>query len=177
MRVQAKTTTEQEEADLEAELNIPPEGLETLDAKVSSAVDGIATGSIAADLAVLTDRHLEDTGLPISGRRKLRVVYNAFRTSARRGGLYSLADIQAVKLHGDDLETFLRNWENTIQGLSEPQPEKNLQDLLAGELRKSKTMSLEMQMYDREESLGGPCFTYKFLFGSAKSCCRTGSRT
>ena len=107
--------------------------------------DGVVTGSIVADLAVLTDRYLEETGFPISGRRKLRVVYNACRTSARRGGLYSLADIQVVRLHGDDLETFLRTWETTLQGLREPHPENNFQDMLAEQLRRSKRVTLEMQ--------------------------------
>ena len=64
----------------------------TLDAKVSAAVGGVATASIAADLVVLTDRYLDDTGEPIADRRKLRVVYHHFRTSGRRGGLYSLAE-------------------------------------------------------------------------------------
>ena len=79
---------EQEEKEFEKELDAPPVELGTFDAKISAVADGVATGSIAADLVVLTNRYLEDTGFPVAGRRKLRATYNPFRTSGRRGDLY-----------------------------------------------------------------------------------------
>ena len=62
-------------------------GLPPGDSKAGAAVDCVAKGSVAADLAILTERHIAETGEDLSGRRKLRVLYNSYRTNQRRGGL------------------------------------------------------------------------------------------
>ena len=84
LRVEAKTTTEDEEKMLEAELNAPPREMEILDAKISAAIDNNATGSIAADLTILAEQYLEATGEALPGRRKLSVIYRHYRTDARK---------------------------------------------------------------------------------------------
>ena len=91
------------------------------------------------------------------------VSYISYATSCKRGSFYSLIYIHSIKLQGDSLEGFLRVWEMTIQGLAEPQTERNLQRLLAEQLRKSKRMEMDMAFYDRDESLEGPCFSYSYL--------------
>ena len=111
LKVETQTTTEEEERALEAELNVPPREMETLYAKISAAIHNIATGSIAADLTILAEQYLERIGEALPGRRKLRVIYRHYRTDARKDGLYSFAGLQAVQLHGDNLENFLRLWE------------------------------------------------------------------
>ena len=85
LKVETKTTTEDEERALETELNSPPREMETLDAKISAARDHIATGSIAADLTILAEQYLEAHGEALPGRRKLRVIYRHYRTDARKG--------------------------------------------------------------------------------------------
>ena len=96
-------TTEQQ---LEDELDVPPPELECLDAKISTAIDAVATGGIAADIAILVDRYCDmNPTRRLTGRRKLRVITKDFRSNARRAGLYSIADAQAVKLLcGPDVE-------------------------------------------------------------------------
>ena len=129
LRVEAKTKDDAEERLLEQELDVPPPEMETLDAKIGAAVDCIAKGTTASDLAILTDKCIADTGGDLSGRRKLRVLYNAYRTNQRRGGLYSIADLQAVRLSEDNLEKLLPLWEQTMLELAEKQSISNLQDL------------------------------------------------
>ena len=116
---------------------------------------------------MLTNQLAEDTGLPVAGRRKLRVVYNSYKTNSRRGGVYSFADIQTAKLHEDNLEGFLRAWESTILGHAEPQPVQNLQDLLYVRLKTSKRMALYIQLYERDEP-DGPCFNYDYLLAQLR---------
>ena len=115
-----------------------PELMTTLDTKVSAACDAIISGNVAATIATMSERYTKEHNDMLSGRRKLRVTYNNYATNGKRGGLYNLMDIQAIKLHGDNLEEFLRVWEATLQGLTEPRPESNLQHILAEQLRKSE---------------------------------------
>ena len=56
LRAQVKYITPKEEKALEKELDVPPPEFETLDAKISSALDAATSGSVAVDIAVLTDR-------------------------------------------------------------------------------------------------------------------------
>ena len=101
-----------------AELDDPGE-LETLDAKLASGLGEIVHGSLAADIAILTEQ-LAAEGRLLSGRRKLRMIYNSFETSKRRGALYSWQDLSKIKLRGDNLERFLAEWESGVQGLAAP---------------------------------------------------------
>ena len=69
--------------------------------------------------------------MAIAGRSKLRLVSKSYGTAGRRGGLFSLADMQAVVLHNGNLEAFLRTWESTLQGFSESQPVKKPSGLVS----------------------------------------------
>ena len=111
---------------------------------------------------MLEQRILEQFRKPVSGARKLRVIYNYYKTSARKGATNSLQDLQSVKLANDNLERFLPVWEDTVHGLDETQPEHNLQDLLYAQLKQSKRMTIDIQMYERDEP-NGPSYSYDAL--------------
>ena len=96
-RVKAAVGVEKE---LEDELDVPPAGMETIDTKLSAAVDAVISGSVAADIAVLFDRsRAKVPSLMLSGRRKLRVMYISYATGGNIFWFYSLIDIQSIKLH------------------------------------------------------------------------------
>ena len=83
----------------------------------------------------------------------------------RKAADYIRPQVQAVRLHEDNLEGVLRAWGSTVQGLAGPQLERDLQDLLADQLRKSKRLASDMQTYARDEHIEAPCFTYAYLLG------------
>ena len=98
------------------------------------------------------------------------MIYISFRTSARRGGLFSYADICAVKRKGRSLGEFLQIWKRTVQGLAVPIPDEQKQELLHDQLEGCQELSIDLQMYDRAQTDGDheKC-SYKWLLASAEA--------
>ena len=85
-----------------------------------------------------------------------------FKTNEEVGSLYSVEDLLKVKLVGDDLATFLYNFESVIAGMSHVPDEVTLRDILLREIRKSHHIKYDLQLYDRAKE-GNPVHTYEFL--------------
>ena len=72
-----------------------------------------------------------------------------FKTNEEVGSLYSVEDLLKVRLLNDDLSTFINNWESVMSGLSHTPDETTLRDILLRELRQSKRLKYDLEIYDR----------------------------
>ena len=62
------------------------------------------------------------------------------KTNEEAGSLYSVEDLLKVPLSGDDLRTFIHNWESVIAGLNHQPEETTLRDILLRQLRNSSKL-------------------------------------
>ena len=63
-----------------------------------------------------------------------------------------------MQLCGDDLGTFIHNWESVIAGLNHQPEETTLRDILLRQVRNASKLKFDLEVYDRatEGSLGAP---------------------
>ena len=101
-----------------------------------AALTKIAKGELARQ--VLNFRETEaNAGRAVRGRQVLFMFNQHFRTNEEIGALYSVEDLLGVKLSGDDLTSFIRNWHAVIARMSHVPEEITLRDIFLRELRKS----------------------------------------
>ena len=144
-----------------------PEGYETLDAALCSAIFEIARGELSGTLT-LQSRELRSKGQLMTGRQALYVLYAEFAIDEERGALYDLSDLMLVKYKSDEhAPRFLNLWLHTVQGLSEKQPENNLMTLLKAQLEHSSALKDDISHFNRL-SKGDPERNYDYLIESLK---------
>ena len=78
-----------------------PEGYETLDAALCSAIFEIAKGELSGTLT-LQSRELRSKGQLMTGRQALYILYAEFAIDEERGALYDLSDLMLVKYKSDE---------------------------------------------------------------------------
>ncbi|CAE7685313.1 GIP [Symbiodinium necroappetens] len=118
-----------------------------LDTKLLSALTKVARGELAREILILKETEA--------------------KTNEKVGSLYSVQDLLKVRLLNDDLSTFLSNWEGVISGLSHMPDETTLRDIFLRELRQSKKIKYDFEIYDRAKE-GSEQHTYLFLKNSIK---------
>ena len=139
-----------------------PEGYETLDAALCSAIFEIARGELSGTLT-LQSRELRSKGLLMTGRQALYILYAVFAIDEERGALYDLSDLMLVKYRSDEhAPRFLNLWLRTVQGLSEKQPENNLMTLLKTLLEHSSALKENINHFNRMAK-GSPERNYEYL--------------
>ena len=90
-----------------------------------------------------------------------------FRTNEELGALYSVEDLVRVKLSGDDLTSFIHNWDAVIAGMSHVPEEITLRDIFLRELRKSTKRKHDLETYERAKD-GTKEHTYHWLIQSVR---------
>ena len=85
-----------------------------------------------------------------------------FKTNEEAGALYGTEDLLQVRLQSDDLKSFLQNWDAVIAGKKRIPDENTLKDLFLRQLRKSRRMSYDLDVYDRSSD-GSHQRSYTFL--------------
>ena len=103
----------------------------------------------------------------VRGRQVLYLFEQHFKTNEEVGSLYSVEDLLKVNMVGDDLTSFLHNWESVSAGMSHVPEEMVLRDILLRQIRKSSRMKYDLEIYDRAKE-GSPSHTYSFLFQSIR---------
>ena len=125
---------------------------ESLDAKLSAAViKTCGKGPLGRKLNLKAELEANQ-GRLVRGRQLLWMVYSRFKVSEEAGALYEydINDLSAVSLKGDkNLEEFINNWDATLVGLTEAQPETNLEVLFLKQLRKCDCLKHDLAYYDR----------------------------
>ena len=88
-----------------------------LDTKILSALSRVAKGDLARQ--IINFKESEATAnRAVRGRQVLLMFEHYFKTNEEAGSLYSIEDLLKVQLSGDDLSTFIHNWESVIAGLT-----------------------------------------------------------
>ncbi|OLP98785.1 hypothetical protein AK812_SmicGene18734 [Symbiodinium microadriaticum] len=138
----------------------------TLDTKLLAALGKVQKGEVHRQ--VLNYKETEAAAdRPVRGRQVLWMFHQHFKTNEEVGSLYSVEDLLKVTLVGDDLSTFLYNFESVIAGMNHVPDEVTLRDILLRQLRKSHSIKYDLQIFDRAKE-GTPTHTYAFLVNAVK---------
>ena len=105
-----------------------PKKFLALDTKLRAALTKVAKGELARQILNFKE-----------GRQILYLLDQDFKTN--------------VNLLGDDLSTFIHNWESVIAGMSHIPDEVTVRDILLRQIRKSVRMKYDLEMYDRAKDL------------------------
>ena len=138
----------------------------TLDTKLLKALTTVSRGELAREILIFKETEASKDRA-VRGRQVLYLFDQYFKTNEEVGSLYSVEDLLKVRLVNDDLSTFLSNWESVISGLSHMPDETTLRDIFLRELRQSKRMEYDLEIYDRAKG-GSEQHTYLFLKNSIK---------
>ena len=94
------------------------ESFPSLDAKLAAAISRIAQGDLSHRINLLKDRKAQ-FGKLVTGKQMLFMVFEHYRISAEDGALLDLEDLMCVRLHNDDLRSFLTDWENALTAMKD----------------------------------------------------------
>ena len=138
----------------------------TLDTKLLEALTTCSRGELARDILIYKETEAAKD-VAVRGRQVLYLFDQYFKTNEEVGSLYSVEDLLKVRLINDDLSTFLSNWESVMSGLSHTPDETTLRDIFLRELRQSKRLKYDLEIYDRAKE-GSDQHSYAFLKNSIK---------
>ena len=102
----------------------------------------------------------------ISGRQLLLLTYEQYALDPSRGSYYGLNHLMNLKYPGDaNIEQFLLTWDETVEGLSKPQPHDVLEAILWKQIESSMRMAQPLSRYQMAKA-GSSKRTYKYLHGT-----------
>ena len=148
-----------EEQTLEALRKVAP--FATLDAKLLSALTNIITGDFARK--VDTFKETEATaGRIVRGRQVLFMLHDHFSTNIKHGATYALQDLFSVQLRGENLKSFISNWDQVLAGIVQAPDESVLETLFYKQVKNCKAIQHDMNEYHRADE-GTDKRNYSFL--------------
>ena len=104
---------------------------------------------------------------PVRGRQVLLMMDEFFSTNIKHGATYSLKDLFAVKLKGENLRTFISNWDTVNAGITHPPDPSALETLFYEQVKNVRAIQHDIEVYNRAEE-GTENHSYKFLVDSAQ---------
>ena len=143
-----------------AELGNPAEFV-TLDTKILAQLSKVARGELARQILTFKDVEAQNKCV-VRGRQVLLMFEQYFKTNEEAGALYGTEDLLQVRLQSDDLKSFLQNWDAVIAGMKRIPDENTLKDLFLRQLRKSRRMGYDLDVYDRSSD-GSHHRSYAYL--------------
>ena len=143
-----------------AELGNPGDFV-TLDTKILAQLSKVAKGELARQILTFKDTEAQGKRV-VRGRQVLLMFEQYFKTNEEAGALYGTEDLLQVRLKSDDLKSFLQNWDAVIAGMKRIPDENSLKDLFLRQLRKSRRMSYDLDVYDRSSD-GSHHRSYAYL--------------
>ena len=133
----------------------------TLDTKILAQLSKVAKGELARQILTFKDTEAQGKRV-VRGRQVLLMFEQYFKTNEEAGALYGTEDLLQVRLQSDDLKSFLQNWDAVIAGMKRIPDENTLKDLFLRQLRKSRRMSYDLDVYDRSSD-GSHHRSYAYL--------------
>ena len=153
-----------EDQTLEALRKVAP--FATLDAKLLSALTNIITGDFARK--VDTFKETEATaGRIVRGRRVLFMLHDHFSTNIKHGATYALQDLFSVQLRGENLKSFISNWDQVLAGMVQTPDESVLETLFYKQVKNCKAIQHDMNEYHRADE-GTEKRNYSFLVSAVR---------
>ena len=132
-----------------------------LDAKILAQLSKVAKGKLAKHILTFKDTEAQSKRV-VRGRQVLLMFEQYFRSNEEAGALYGTEDLLEVRSHSDDLKSFLQNWDAGIAGMKRIPDQNTLKDLFIRQLRKSRRMAFDLDVYDRSPE-GSHQRSYGFL--------------
>ena len=116
-----------------------PREFTRLDRKLGTALGKILKGELGRRVDVEEQRALREKNTLLSGRQKLFMMYDSFRTDESMASCYTIHDLRSVKWQGDSQLEALRNtWEDKLANQRELQSDGQLATILFKILKNSK---------------------------------------
>ena len=110
--------------------------LESLDVKLSRAINRIKKGTRVKRKITTLIEAAAARGEMVSGRQLLRVIYQQFEIDQAACGVYDISNLHALSYPGDEhLESFVDVWDEIISRLSRDPGEDVLREILSAMLR------------------------------------------
>ena len=120
----------------------------TLDAKLATALGKLFTGGLGRHVNTLESRSLRESYNLLTGRQKLWLMYDFFRTNKDLGLAHSITDLQQVTWKGDNkIEMFKNDWEACVDGLVEDVPENLLANMFLEQIGNSQVLKTKVDKY------------------------------
>ena len=153
-----------EEQTLEALRKVAP--FATLDAKLLSALTNIITGDFARK--VDTFKETEATaGRIVRGRQVLFMLHDHFSTNIKHGATYALQVLFSVQLRGENLKSFISNWDQVLAGIVQTPDVSVLETLFYKQVKNCKAIQHDMNEYHRADE-GTEKRNYSFLVSAVR---------
>ena len=129
-----------------------PREFKTVDRKLGTAMGKLVTGELARRIDVYEQRELRGKRRLLSGRQKLFLFYESYRTDENMARCYTIKDLMALTFPGDDkLEQLRNDWEDRIANCAEEQPPAQQATILYDILKHSTKLREDMGKYRRYE--------------------------
>ena len=94
-----------------------PDEFTTLDRKLGTALGKLFSGELGRRVDTFEQRALREKKTLLTGRQKLWLMYEHFRTDESMARAYTIQDLLTVKWRGDDhLEALRNDWEDKVAG-------------------------------------------------------------
>ena len=127
-------------------------------------MQGILHGALGQEITIKVEEKIKQTGLPLTGRQQLRLVYESYATEAEEGAKFNGEDLYRLRLQNDDLVGF-RNGLNALLAGMDPDAKvgtDELEFLVRRQLKHSKVLAFEMMLYNKAEK-GNPIRNLDYL--------------
>eukprot|EP00435_Cladocopium_sp_Y103_P051725 s387_g16.t1 len=156
--------TWKESQTLEALRKVAP--FATLDAKLLSALTNIITGDFGRKVDTFKETKAT-AGRIVRGRQVLFMLHDHFSTNIKHGATYALQDLFSVQLRGDNLKSFISNWDQVLAGITQIPDESVLETLFYKQVKNCKAIQHDMNEYHRAIE-GDDKRTYNFLVSAVR---------
>ena len=90
------------------------------------------------------------------------MTHEHFSTNIKHGATYAIQDLFSAKLKGDNLRSFISNWDQVIAGIQKVPEVSVLESMFFNQVKHSKAIAHDLQEYHRDEE-GTDKKSYDFL--------------
>ena len=106
-------------------------------------------------------------GRIVRGRQVLFMLHDHFSTNIRHGATYALQDLFSVQLRGENLKSFISNWDQVLAGIIQTPDESVLETLFYKQVKNWKAIQHDMNEYHRADE-GTEKRNYSFLVSAVR---------
>ena len=97
----------------------------------------------------------------------LFMLHDHFSTNIKHGATYALQDLFSVQLRGENLKSFISNWDQVLAGIVQTPDESVLETLFYKQVKNCKAIQHDMNEYHRADE-GTEKRNYSFLVSAVR---------
>ena len=133
----------------------------SLDAKLSAACAQILVGDVGRKVGLLKEQYALKQRL-LKGRQVMRLIHDHYRVPAEEVSIMNFQSLLNVHMSGNDLKTFMDDWDQVMMTLETPQDERLLETLFRNQVENHPGIREHIAHYQRCE-VGHPDRCYQYL--------------